>query len=51
MARWWTKPPIMIAVLGFLAVMMTARLLRTPLTHHTAGAGSDEQAFQEALTM
>ena len=50
MARWWTKPPIILAVLGVLAVLLPARLPRMPITQHTPGAGSGEQALQEALT-
>src|SRR5262245_23485866 len=51
MARWWTKPPIILAALGVLAVLLPARLPRTPITQRTPGAGSGEQALQEALTM
>ena len=50
MARWWTKPSIILAALGVLAVLLPARLSRTPITQHTSGAGSGEQALQEALT-
>src|SRR5262245_11068039 len=50
MAQWWTKPPIILAVLGVLAVLLPARLPRMPITQHTPGAGSGEQALQEALT-
>jgi len=50
MARWWTKPPIILAVLGVLAVLLPARLPRTPITQRTPDAGSGEQALQEALT-
>ena len=40
MARWWTKPPIIVAALGVLAVILTALLPRTTITQHTSGAGS-----------
>src|SRR5690242_18491480 len=40
MARWWTKPPIIVAVLGVLAVIITALLPHTTITQHTSGAGS-----------
>jgi len=40
MARWWTKPPITIAALGVLAVIITALLPRTTITQQTAGSGS-----------
>jgi hypothetical protein len=40
MARWWTKPPIIVAALGVLAVIITALLPRTIITQHTSGAGS-----------
>src|SRR5262245_45960765 len=50
MARWWTRPLIMLAALGVLAALLLARLPRTPITQHTSGAASGEQAFQQALT-
>jgi hypothetical protein len=40
MARWWTNPPIIVAALGVLAVIITALLPRTTITQHTSGAGS-----------
>jgi hypothetical protein len=40
MARWWTKPPVIIAVLGVLVVILTVLLPRTTITQHTSGAGS-----------
>jgi len=40
MARWWTKPPIIIAALGVLAVIVTALLPRTTITQQTSGYGS-----------
>ena len=40
MARWWTKPPIIVAVLGILAVIITALLPRTTITQQTFGPGS-----------
>ena len=40
MVRWWTKPPIIVAALGVLAVIITALLPRTIITQHTSGAGS-----------
>jgi hypothetical protein len=40
MARWWTKPPIIIAVLGILAVIITAFLPIAPITQPRSGAGS-----------
>jgi hypothetical protein len=40
MARWWTKPPIIIAALGVLAVIITALLPRTTITQQTSGSGS-----------
>jgi hypothetical protein len=40
----------MLATLGVLAVLLPARLPRTPITQHPPGAGSGEQALQEALT-
>src|SRR5262245_17176126 len=50
MARWWTRPLLMLAALGVLAALLLARLPRTPITQHTSGAGSGEQDLQEALT-
>jgi hypothetical protein len=40
MVRWWTKPPIIVAALGVLAVIMTALLPRTTITQQTSGPGS-----------
>jgi len=40
MARWWRQPPVIIAALGVLAVIITALLPRTTITQHTAGSGS-----------
>src|SRR6516162_8904695 len=40
MARWWTKPPIIVAALGILAVIMTALLPRTTITQQTSGPSS-----------
>src|SRR5262245_54316911 len=40
MARWWRQPPVVIAALGVLAVIITALLPRTTITQHTAGSGS-----------
>src|SRR4029434_4786824 len=40
MTRWWTKPPIIVAALGVLAVIITVLLPRTTITQHTSGSGS-----------
>jgi len=40
MARWWTKPPIIVAALGVFVVIMTVLLPRTTITQHTSGSGS-----------
>src|SRR5262245_10234434 len=40
MTRWWTKPPIIVAALGVLAVLITALLARTTITQQTSGSGS-----------
>src|SRR5256885_14705855 len=40
MVRWWTKPPVIVAAVGILAVLSTAFLPRTTITQHTSGAGS-----------
>ncbi len=40
MARWWTKPPIIIAALGVLAVIITALLSGTTIKQQTSGPGS-----------
>jgi hypothetical protein len=40
MTRWWTKPPIIVAALGVLAVLITALLTWTTITQQTSGAGS-----------
>ena len=40
MAHWWTKPPIIIAALGVLAVIITALLSGTTINQQTSGPGS-----------
>jgi hypothetical protein len=40
MARWWTKPPLIIAALGVLAVILIALLPRTTITQYTSELGS-----------
>jgi hypothetical protein len=40
MTRWWSKPPIVVAALWALAVIITAFLPRTTITQQTSGAGS-----------
>jgi hypothetical protein len=40
MTRWWNKPPIVVATLGVLGVLITALLPRTTITQQTSGSGS-----------
>lgn len=34
MAQWWTKPPLIVAALGILAVILTTLLPRATITQH-----------------
>jgi hypothetical protein len=40
MAKWWTKPPIIVAALGVFAVIITALFSGTTITQQTFGPGS-----------
>ena len=40
MKRWWRQPPMLVAALGVLAVIMTVLLSQPTLIQSTTGAGS-----------
>jgi len=49
MVRWWTKPPIIIAALGVLAVIITALLSRTTITQYRPVCSNGAENWEDSI--